>query len=124
MSRLTPQQVWHERLQRALDRESFSRAVRDWAHDLLVLRAHQSEFMRFSDDGRPPKRWPNTAAGDHDATERATMELMDRIGVHVGHRSVPAVTGRRRCRHGLSVSACVSCTARSSRTPGQTWTSR
>jgi hypothetical protein len=29
MSPLTPQQVWYERLQRALDRERFSRAVRD-----------------------------------------------------------------------------------------------
>jgi hypothetical protein len=40
--------------------------------------------MRFSDDGSPPKRRPNPAAGDDEATERATMELMDRIGMHLG----------------------------------------
>jgi hypothetical protein len=89
MSRLTPQQVWHERLQRALDRENFSRAVREWAHDLLVLRAHQPEFMRFSDDGSPPKRWPNPAAGDDEATERATLALMDELGTALGIGSCP-----------------------------------
>jgi hypothetical protein len=93
MSRLRPQQVWYERLQRALDRERFSRAVRDWAHDLLVLRAHRSEFMRFSDDGSPPKRWANPAARDDDATERATMELMDRIGTQIGIGPCPRSPG-------------------------------
>jgi hypothetical protein len=95
MTLLTPQQVWHERLQRALDRERFSQAVRDWPHDLLVLRAHRSEFMRFSDDGSPPKRWPNTAAGDDKVTERATRELMDRMGEHVGIGPCPRARTNR-----------------------------
>jgi hypothetical protein len=82
----TPEQVWHERLTRALEREGLSRARVEWAHDLLVVAAHRPEFMRWSDDGAPRvvARWPNQAAGDDEATERATRELMDRMGEHVG----------------------------------------
>jgi hypothetical protein len=62
------------------------------AHDLLVVRAHCPEFMRWSDDGAPRlvARWPNQAAGDDEATERATAKLMDEIAADLGIGPCPA----------------------------------
>jgi hypothetical protein len=65
----------------------------EFAHDLLALRAHCPEFLRVGGDGRCT--WlPNPAAGDDEATERATRERMDRMGEHVGIGPCPVRTDR------------------------------
>jgi hypothetical protein len=88
----TAQQVWHERLRRALALERFSPVAVEFAHDLLALRAHCPEFLRVGGDGRCT--WlPNPAAGDDEATERATRERMDRIGEHLDIGPCPRSSG-------------------------------